>query len=342
MTGKSSPLQVPAKRSWIQLAQRVVISNTCNVLEFLLKVTAALEEENQDNSAKASSQVRWNTYFKIIHDLMYSKNDQFKSEYRKILHTGLYYKEQQEPQTQDSPGPSGVSLSAAFGPAITCIPSLPPAHRQGHVHIHNGLFIPKSHFSHRTSRLHLQLLLLKGFWFEFFWGFFFQKNYVCNWLLVYTVTVLPPFSWVVESAHRQQKRIPFSLLPKAFERSFWERAPVSTSRGRAAQPAQKLSSNSEELRDAMTEALPSLPSLPRASHCDKATVTRDAARCEQDAGQNDWGYSGESCSPSPLRFHFRNAHNRASHLWGYRAGQSCFPTNWNEFNRKGWRKSPCF
>lgn len=62
------------------------------------------------------------------------------------------------------------------------------------------------------------------------------------------------------------------------------------------------------------------------------TVTRQLcqetpARCKKDTGQDGWGYSGESCSQSPLPFHFRYIHNGASCLQGYRARLSRFQTS---------------
>lgn len=54
MTGKGSPLQVAGKRPWIQFVKRVMIWNTLdlNISETLLKITAAVEEENQDYEAQ--------------------------------------------------------------------------------------------------------------------------------------------------------------------------------------------------------------------------------------------------------------------------------------------------
>lgn len=51
MTGKGSPLQVSEERSWIQFVKRVMIWNTLdlNISETLQKITAAVEEENQDH-----------------------------------------------------------------------------------------------------------------------------------------------------------------------------------------------------------------------------------------------------------------------------------------------------
>lgn len=154
--------------------------------------------------------------------------------------------------------------------------------------------------------------------------------------------VLSPFSWVAESTHRQLKAN--SLFPSA--KRIW--TPLSGARsshhimGRAAQPAQKLSSNSEVHRDAMREALPPLPSLPRALHCDEATVTRDARSLQErhrpERLRLRWG---ELLSASPaisLQVHTQRG-TLSSRL---RSQAVVFPNKWNETHRKGWRKSSCF
>jgi len=64
---------------------------------------------------------------------------------------------------QENLAPSNASLKPAFGPALICIAPLPVACRYRQICIHRDLFILKHHFSHHKFRLHLQLLLLKGF-----------------------------------------------------------------------------------------------------------------------------------------------------------------------------------
>lgn len=140
--------------------------------------------------------------------------------------------------------------------------------------------------------------------------------------------VLSPFAWVAESTHRQLKA-ENSLFPSA--KRIWtplsEHAPVTTLRGRAAQPAQKLTSNSEVHRDAVREALPPFPPSPELCTVTRQLCQETPARCKKDTGQDGWGYSGESCSQSPLPFHFRYIHNGASCLQGYRARLSRFQTS---------------
>lgn len=247
------------------------------------------------------------------------KNDKVKSEYWKPLHADLYYQEQLEPQTQESLAPSNVSLKAAFGPAFICITSLPLAYRYGQICIHKVLFMPKCHFSHHKFRLHLQLLLWKGF---------VQKKCACIWLVNYRVMVLSPFSWVLESTHGQQKAN--SLFPSA--RRIW--MPLSeacSSRHIVRQDCPASTETQFKLQGAQrrNEGSSLSPSLPPQSF---ALWQEMPARCKQDTGQNGWGYSGDSCSQSPLPpLHFRYATGhpvfKATEPVSCLLHQTCFQTS---------------
>lgn len=85
-----------------------------------------------------------------------------------------------------------------------------------------------------------------------------------------------------------------------------------------------------------------LPSLPRALHCDEATVPRDA-RSLQERHRPGWLRLlwGELLSVSPAIS--LQIHPQRGILSSRLQSQAVpFPNKWNESDRKGWRKSSCF
>lgn len=155
--------------------------------------------------------------------------------------------------------------------------------------------------------------------------------------------VLSPFAWVVESTHRQLKA-ENSLFPSA--KRIWtplsEHAPVTTLRGRAAQPAQKLTSNSEVHRDAVREALPPFPPSPELCTVTRQLCPRDT-RSLQERHRPGWLRLlwGELLSVSPAIS--LQIHTQRGILSSRLQSQAVpFPNKWNESDRKGWRKSSCF
>lgn len=82
-----------------------------------------------------------------------------------------------------------------------------------------------------------------------------------------------PFLSSWEHSQTAESKFPFPLCQKDLNSPF--RSMHQSPHDVAGLPSQHRNSNSEVHRDAMREARPPLPSLPRALHCEEAAVTRD-------------------------------------------------------------------